>query len=121
LGHVTKPDWAVLVFRQWSRLLRCARRQRRLHRTQREFSEIERPTGTVFNAGEGFRVTANGHSAAAQFLFATEEGSIYAWTPVVDAVAAIRVVDRSALDAVYTGLALGTDASGHSFLTPPIP
>src|SRR5438477_1842698 len=54
------------------------------------------PTGTVFNGGNGFKVSANGHRAPAKFLFVTEEGTISGWAPTVDATNAIMAVDNSA-------------------------
>jgi uncharacterized protein (TIGR03118 family) len=41
-------------------------------------------TGTVFNPGPGFVVSdGSGHSDAAKFLFATEDGQIIGWSPNV--------------------------------------
>jgi uncharacterized protein (TIGR03118 family) len=74
------------------------------------------PTGTVFNGGDGFVITANGVSAPSRFLFAAEDGTIAGWTSVVDPTHAFRVVDDSSRGAVYRGLALADDAAGHSFL-----
>jgi uncharacterized protein (TIGR03118 family) len=71
-----------------------------------------RPTGIVFNSGSGFVITANGTSAAAQFVFATEDGTISAWSPDVDATHAVITVDNSAQGAVYKGMALATNATG---------
>jgi uncharacterized protein (TIGR03118 family) len=70
------------------------------------------PTGTVFNSGSGFVVSANGASAPAQFLFATEDGTISGWNTGVNATRAILAVDNSAQGAVYKGLALGTNSTG---------
>jgi len=74
------------------------------------------PSGTVFNGGPGFVVSANGQSASGQFLFATTDGTISAWAPAVDAANAIIAVDNSANGAVYLGLALAVDGNGHSFV-----
>jgi uncharacterized protein (TIGR03118 family) len=74
------------------------------------------PTGTVFNGGGGFVISANGASAPGRFLFATEDGTISGWTEAVDASHAVLAVENSSLGAVYTGLALATDPSGHSFI-----
>jgi uncharacterized protein (TIGR03118 family) len=74
------------------------------------------PTGTVFNGGPGFVVSANGQSASGQFLFATTDGTISAWAPAVDAANAIIAIDNSADGAVYLGLALAVDGNGHSYI-----
>ena len=53
------------------------------------------PTGTVFNGGPGFNVSANGLSGSSQFLFATEDGFIAGWSPTVDPTHAVVAVDNS--------------------------
>jgi uncharacterized protein (TIGR03118 family) len=68
------------------------------------------PTGTVFNGGSGFVVSANGKSGPARFIFASETGTISGWNPTVDATHSVVAVPPS--DAVYKGLALATAASG---------
>jgi uncharacterized protein (TIGR03118 family) len=82
------------------------------------------PTGTVFNTtltatGGGFVVSKGGKSAPAIFLFATEDGLIAGWAPSVDPTHAVTAVPNSsspASDAVYKGLAIGTDANGRTLL-----
>src|SRR5262245_5795439 len=71
------------------------------------------PTGTVFNAGAGFEVSENGVSAPGRFLFDAEDGTISAWTDVVDPTHALPVVDNSSSGAVYKGLALAADHAGR--------
>lgn len=67
------------------------------------------PTGIVFNGdSSSFMVTENGTSGASIFLFDTEDGTIEGWSPGVDRTNAIIAVDRSAMGAVYKGLAIGT-------------
>jgi uncharacterized protein (TIGR03118 family) len=73
------------------------------------------PTGEVFNASKEFVVTSGNASAAAAYVWATEDGTISAWNPTVDANNAILEVDNSSNDAVYKGLATAK-VSGHSFL-----
>jgi len=79
------------------------------------------PTGNVFNPTSGFAVSQAGVSGPAQFLFATEDGTIAGWNPAVDPTHALIAVDRSRvrqgkfLGAVYKGLALGQDGPA-SFL-----
>jgi uncharacterized protein (TIGR03118 family) len=74
------------------------------------------PTGTVFNGGPGFAITANGWTAPSRFLFATEDGTIAGWTSEVDETRALLAVDNSSAGASYKGLALASDPAGHSFL-----
>ena len=79
------------------------------------------PTGNVFNPTSGFAVTQGGVTGPAQFLFATEDGTIAGWNPAVDPAHALIAVDRSRVrqgkfeGAVYKGLALGQNGAG-SFL-----
>jgi uncharacterized protein (TIGR03118 family) len=96
------------------------------------------PTGVVFNTAAGaggFKVKGvnsggNATSAAAAFIFATEDGTIVGWNPTVNPPGfsaslasnyGIIAVDHSAIPtaaagAVYKGLAIATDASGSTFL-----
>jgi uncharacterized protein (TIGR03118 family) len=74
------------------------------------------PTGTVFNGGAGFVISEHGVSAPSRFLFASEDGTISGWTPVVDPTRALVAVDDSSNGAVYTGLAVAAGPAGHSLL-----
>lgn len=92
------------------------------------------PTGVVFNIAassgafpiSGFDRTGKPLIAAAQFLFATEDGTILGWNSNVFAKGdpnttppsthAIIAVDNSANGAVYKGLAIATDALGTTRL-----
>jgi uncharacterized protein (TIGR03118 family) len=74
------------------------------------------PTGIVYNATPGFSITANGQTAAPLFIWATIQGTIAAWSPNVDATHAFNLVDNGAAGAVYTGLAIGTDAGNAPLL-----
>jgi len=74
------------------------------------------PSGTAFNGGDGFAIAENGISAPSRFLYVSENGTISGWSMVVDPTRALLVVDNSGLGADYTGLALGADATGQSFL-----
>lgn len=89
------------------------------------------PTGDVFNGNPAnFIVSANGKSGSAVFLFATEDGTIVAWSPKVDPTHAVIAVDHSgnnfsaaaladpskAAGAVYKSLAMATDSKGQTFL-----
>jgi uncharacterized protein (TIGR03118 family) len=77
------------------------------------------PTGVVFNNTGFFKVTKNGNSASALFIFVSEDGSISGWNPNLDQTHAIIAVDngtnRGVNSAVYKGATLGA-ASGHNFL-----
>jgi len=66
------------------------------------------PTGIVFNPTPDFTL-ATGKPAV--FIFATEDGSISAWNPSVDATNAVFKGSRSG--AVYKGLALGNNGSAN--------
>ncbi len=71
------------------------------------------PTGIVFSGGTDFVVTSGGASGAARFMFATENGSISAWSPGVDLHHAIIVADDSDEGAIYKGLAVAAVGAGH--------
>src|SRR5437588_2529745 len=73
------------------------------------------PTGIVFNGTAFFKVTKNGNSQPARFIFASEDGSISGWNPGVDGTNAVIAVDNSKSKAVYKGATLGA-ANGHNFL-----
>jgi uncharacterized protein (TIGR03118 family) len=71
------------------------------------------PTGIVFNGSTmDFKVSANGKSGAAAFIFATEDGSISGWNPQVDPNHAVLQINTFGA-AVYKGLALGSNSQGN--------
>jgi uncharacterized protein (TIGR03118 family) len=70
------------------------------------------PTGIAFNSGTSFAISAGGKTGASVFLYATEDGTILGWSPAVNQNQAVIAVDRSAQNAVYKGIALGTNATG---------
>ena len=77
------------------------------------------PTGIVGNTSPNatdFTVTENGTSGQSRFIFATLDGTISAWNPMVDGATgnshATLVVDRSGAGATYTGLAIATNQAG---------
>src|SRR6266550_2515171 len=79
------------------------------------------PTGIVGNispTATDFTITENGVSGRSAFIFATLDGTISAWNPVVDGGTgnshATLVVDRSGAGAgaTYTGLAIATNQTG---------
>jgi uncharacterized protein (TIGR03118 family) len=67
------------------------------------------PTGIVFNGSQEFQV----QGWAAIFLFATLDGTISGWVPQSNPNQAIIAVDNSSSGAVYTGLAITSNASGN--------
>ncbi len=71
---------------------------------------IGTPTGIVWN-GSSTDFQVQGKSAS--FIFATLDGTISAWAPGVNKNLATLVVDRSAESAMYTGLAITSNASGN--------
>jgi uncharacterized protein (TIGR03118 family) len=75
------------------------------------------PTGLVFNSSTNPKdfMLPGGNSAAAVFLFVTEDGTILGWNPTINPTNAIIAVDNSGTGAVYKGLAISTTSAG-SFL-----
>ena len=77
------------------------------------------PTGVVFNGTPFFKVTKNGNSAPAFFIFVSEDGSISGWNPTLNQTHAIIAVDngtnKGSKRAIYKGATLGV-ATGHNFL-----
>src|SRR5712691_7064023 len=71
------------------------------------------PTGAIFNDTSDFVVSESGKSGPSSFIFATEDGTISGWNPNVDLNDAILEVDQSGSGAVYKGLALVKNESGH--------
>ncbi len=71
------------------------------------------PTGIAFNGSSDFTVSEGGKTAPSLFLFATEDGTISGWSAEVDAANAILVVDKSSSGAVFKGLALAANGTGH--------
>ena len=74
------------------------------------------PTGAVFNGGTGFKVSHDGATEPALFLFDTESGVIRGWNPNVPAPApstrAFRVVNMRGDNAIFKGLAIATTPRG---------
>jgi uncharacterized protein (TIGR03118 family) len=75
------------------------------------------PTGTVFNITLGnptpsFTVSNGVKSGTAIFIFATLDGTISGWSPGVDGTHALLGTPKAIPGAVYTGLAISSDASG---------
>jgi uncharacterized protein (TIGR03118 family) len=70
--------------------------------------KVPTPSGIVFNPTTDFMITAT--SQAPKFIFASENGKIYAWA---SGDSARTVVDRSAGGSVYKGLELANDGTGN--------
>jgi len=74
------------------------------------------PTGQVFNSDTTAFVVSNGTtSGSANFIFATEDGTISGRSGAVDPSQSFKGVDNSGTGAVYKGLAIATIA-GSPFL-----
>jgi uncharacterized protein (TIGR03118 family) len=76
-------------------------------------AETAAPTGIVFNGTSDFVVTSGNSSGPAIFIFATEDGTISGWNPSVNGTAAILAVDNSSSEAIYKGLAIGSNNFGN--------
>ena len=68
------------------------------------------PTGQVFNPTADFTLAP---ALRAVFLFATEDGTIAGWNPMVSPTNAVTKVDNSASGAIYKGLAMGSNVNGN--------
>ncbi len=70
------------------------------------------PTGVVYNGGRGFVVREGRAAGPARFLYACEDGTVRAWSPVVPdswSTNAVVAVDDGPTGAVFRGLALARD------------
>jgi uncharacterized protein (TIGR03118 family) len=76
------------------------------------------PTGVIGNTTGQFNIIANGKTASPIFIFATQDGTISGWNPMVDPTHAIVAVDRSGIGASYTALASvsNPDANNANFI-----
>lgn len=72
------------------------------------------PTGMLRNDTSFFKVTKNGNSQPARFIWVSEDGTISGWNPNVDQTNAIVAVKPKG-DNVYKGVTMGM-ANGHNFL-----
>jgi len=66
------------------------------------------PTGVVFNSTTDFVIGVTGETS--KFIFATESGTIAAWS---SAGLAITVADRSSANAVYKGITIANDGTAN--------
>lgn len=74
---------------------------------------IGTPTGIVFNNTKGFVIPANvigiTTRASSILIVCTEDGTINAWSPLINPTTALIVVDNSSQSSVYKGLALANN------------
>ena len=70
------------------------------------------PTGQVSNTGTGFVLSNGKTSAPAAFIFATLDGHIEAWNPMVDPPIGIAENKATVAGAAYTGLAIASTSHG---------
>jgi len=71
-----------------------------------------RPTGLVANATSSFTISNGTTTAVAPFIFATEEGKIFAWSPSVAPNDAQDTHVTNSAGASYKGLAIASNANG---------
>ncbi|WP_406415486.1 TIGR03118 family protein [Streptomyces sp. NBC_00873] len=74
------------------------------------------PTGIVRNDTDDFRFSGFGKSGVAQFLFAGENGDLFAWSPDVNLTNAVQVAHENSdgENAVFKGLTLIPAKKKHS-------
>lgn len=80
----------------------------------REKDKTGNPTGMLRNDTMFFKVTKNGNSQPARFIWVSEDGTISGWNPNVDPTNAIVAVKGKG-DNIYKGVTMGM-AGGHNFL-----
>jgi uncharacterized protein (TIGR03118 family) len=74
------------------------------------------PTGIVVNQSTDFAVSVGALSGVGVFIFASEGGTISAWSPTVAMNNAVTAYDGASAGAIYKGLAIAHDSAGHNFL-----
>src|SRR5437773_3924694 len=79
----------------------------------RENGKGANPTGLVFNDTPVFKVTKNGNSQRARFIFVSEDGTVSGWNPMLDPTTAIVAV-KGKSDNVYKGATLGVRSEEHT-------
>lgn len=71
---------------------------------------IGAPTGIVFNGTTDFKLDGTN---PARFIFSSEDGTISGWNSTTDPTHSVVKADNSANNAIYKGLAIGSNASGN--------
>ena len=74
------------------------------------------PTGLIGNDTSAFVITEGTNSAPSLFIWSTEDGTVSGWNPKVDPTNSVLLIDHSASNAVYKGLARVTDSSSNEFI-----
>jgi uncharacterized protein (TIGR03118 family) len=74
------------------------------------------PTGVVSNPTGAFVIASDGIAAPADAIFATADGTLAAWSELVSPDTALTVVDNAGAEALYTGIAIGSNPTGGAFL-----
>ena len=80
----------------------------------REDHKTGNPTGMLRNDTSFFKVTKNGNSQPARFIWVSEDGTVSGWNPSVDPTNSIVAVKGKG-DNIYKGVTMGV-ANGHNFL-----
>ena len=73
------------------------------------------PTGIIFNLTSDFVISSGGNSSKAVFVWATDAGTIAAWSPKVLPTQAVTAFDDQAGGAIYRGLTAAT-VNGQNML-----
>jgi uncharacterized protein (TIGR03118 family) len=76
------------------------------------------PTGITFNSSNDFQITPN---VPARFLFATEDGGIFAWAPGLAAAVQMVPAVNGVATAVYKGLAMAGNGTAHQLYAADFP
>lgn len=63
-------------------------------------------TGVVANNTTGFVITNGSNTATSTILIACKSGAVFGYSPLVDPINAIKVIDNSHNNAVYTGITI---------------
>jgi len=66
------------------------------------------PTGIIFNLTSDFVISSGGNSSKAVFVWATDAGTIAAWSPKVLPTQAVTAFDDQAGGAIYKGLTVAS-------------
>lgn len=70
-------------------------------------------TGVALNTGKNFVVTSATGSGPAEFLYATEDGTIAGWGPGLNSTQGVLAINNNAAGAVYKGLTLAGSGKGQ--------
>jgi uncharacterized protein (TIGR03118 family) len=73
------------------------------------------PTGIIFNSTSDFVINSGGNSSSAVFVWATDAGTIAAWSPKVLPTQAVTAFDDASGGAIYKGLTAAS-LNGQSLL-----